>query len=109
MNYIPIAEKAEDIIEKINNYKNSEELKAYIHDMYGKIDGEVAKRLESVIEKIILNNKITQHLNNLKILKYIPLVLKDKIKNIFLRIGVLDKFFKNYKGILEDNFSIEEL
>ena len=64
---------------------------------------------ESVIEKIILNNKITQHLNNLKILKYIPLVLKDKIKNIFLRIGVLDKFFKNYKGILEDNFSIEEL
>lgn len=109
MNYIPIAEKAEDIIEKINNYKNSEELKAYIHDMYGKIDGEVAKHLESVIEKIILNNKITQHLNNLKILKYIPLVLKDKIKNIFLRIGVLDKFFKNYKGILEDNFSIEEL
>ncbi len=111
MDYIKILKTEKDIFNFIAN-KNKKEslLDNYIYNNFYKIDGLSSLRVAGVIASIIEEKKEEVQIKS-KIyfcLLLLNFLIKDTFKNILLKLNVLDKLNKNYKGIIEDCVEISK-
>jgi surface carbohydrate biosynthesis protein len=111
MEFINILNSKETLFNFINsNNIKQNNLDKYIYNNFYNVDGLSSLRVSHVISNII-SSTVFQNCKSKKFFSYLLFksITIDFPKNVLLKLGLLDKLFDNYQGIIEDNIEIRKL